>query len=380
MDAFYASVEEREDPSLKTKPVVVGGPAQGRGVVSAANYNARKFGVHSAMPMAQALKRCPDLVCLRGRMDLYAEVSHQIREIFARYTPMIEPLSLDEAFLDVSASEKLFSSGENIAQQIKDDILNELDLVASVGMAPSKFIAKIASDVNKPDGFVIVDPEYVQAFLDPLPVSRIWGAGKVTVATFDRMGIKTIGQLRRQSEPWLTSQFGNMGAHLWKLANGLDDREVKSEGQTKSISHETTFAVDLYSKDTLHAWLLHLTEQVTWRLRKHELKGKTINLKVRHHDFKTITRSQSLPQATDSTDEIWQITRGLFQKYWTGTSAIRLIGMGVTGLLRHDQVIQQGDLFVSPSDTKIDRVADDINARFGASTLQRGRSKIRHKE
>ncbi|VAW97588.1 DNA polymerase IV [hydrothermal vent metagenome] len=315
---------------------------------------------------------------LPGRMDLYVQVSHQIREIFSRYTPLIEPLSLDEAFLDVSASEKLFGSAEHIAQKVKDDILNELELVASVGLAPSKFIAKIASDVNKPDGYVIVDPESVQGFLDPLPVGRIWGAGKVTVAAFDRMGIRTIGQLRRQSQTWLKSQFGQMGDHLWQLANGIDVREVKSEGQSKSISHETTFAVDLYNKDILEAWLSHLTEQVSWRLRKHELKGKTINLKVRHHDFKTITRAQSLSQATDSTDLIWQTVRSLFNQYWTGKASIRLVGMGVTGLYRHDQVIEQGDLFVSPEHTKIDKIADDINARFGATTLQRGRSKNRN--
>jgi len=347
-------------------------------VVSAANYNARKFGIHSAMPMVQALRRCPELVCLPGHMELYVQVSHQIREIFYRYTPMIEPLSLDEAFLDVSASEKLFTSAEHIAQLVKDDILNELDLVASVGLAPSKFIAKIASDVNKPDGMVIVDPESVQGFLDPLPVSRIWGAGKVTVAAFDRMGIRTIGQLRRQSQAWLSSQFGHSGEHLWQLANGIDDREVKSEGQSKSISHETTFAVDINSKEILEAWLLHLTEQVSWRLRKHELKGKTINLKLRHHDFKTITRSLSLNQATDVTDQIWQTVRSLFNKYWTSKASIRLIGMGVTGLYRHDQVIEQGDLFASPSQTKIDQLADNINARFGATTLQRGRSKNRN--
>ncbi len=377
MDAFYASVEERENPELKTKPVVVGGTAEGRGVVSAANYIARKFGIHSAMPMIQAQRRCAELVRLPGRIDLYVQVSHQIREIFSRYTPLIEPLSLDEAFLDVSASEKLFSSAENIAQKIKDDILHELELVASVGLAPSKFIAKIASDVNKPDGMVIVDPEAVQAFLDPLPVSRIWGAGKVTVAAFDRMGIRTIGQLRRQSQAWLLSQFGHSGEHLWKLANGIDDREVKSEGQSKSISHETTFAIDIGNKDILEAWLLHLTEQVSWRLRKHELKGKTITLKIRHHDFKTITRSQSLNQPTDSTDQIWQTVRSLFNQYWKGNVSIRLVGMGVTGLYRHDQVIEQGDLFVSPTNTKIDQIADDINARFGAMTLQRGRSKNR---
>ena len=378
MDAFYASIEEREDPSLKGKPVVVGGSAQGRGVVSAANYEARKFGIRSAMPMVQALRRCDNLICLPTRMDLYAQVSHQIREIFYRYTPLVQPLALDEAFLDVTASEKLFGSAEEIGQRIRDEIQTELDLVASVGVAPSKFIAKIASDLRKPGGFVVVDPEQVQAFLDPLPVSRIWGAGKVTVALFERMGIKTIGQLRKQSEAWLDSHFGKFGQHLWQLANGIDEREVVTDGQAKSISHETTFAEDLTDKSQLEAWLLHLTEQVAWRLRKHELKGKTVVLKLRHHDFKTLTRSQSLPERTDSTDKLWHVTRQLFIDNWSAKHPIRLIGMGVSGLSRsNDQtgLTEQGDLFERPESTRLDKIADSINARFGKSTLQRGRSK-----
>lgn len=378
MDAFYASVEEREDPTLKGKPVVVGGTTQGRGVVSAANYEARKFGIHSAMPMVKAMRRCAHLVRLSGRMDLYAQVSQQIRDIFHRYTPLVQPLSLDEAFLDVTASEKLFGSAETIGQRIRDDIKNELNLVASVGVAPSKFVAKIASDVRKPGGFVVVDPEQVQAFLDPLPVSRIWGAGKVTVAVFERMGIKTIGQLRRQSEPWLQSHFGNFGQHLWQLANGIDDRDVVTDGQAKSISHETTFAEDLTNKDQLEAWLLHLTEQVAWRLRKHELKGKTVVLKLRYHDFKTLTRSKSLARPTDNTDKIWQIIRQLFLGNWNGKNPIRLIGMGISGLHKQGEraeLSEQADLFDAPENYKIDQLADDINARFGKSTLQRGRTK-----
>lgn len=375
MDAFYASIEEREDPSLKGKPVVVGGSPQGRGVVSAANYEARKFGVHSAMPMAQALRRCPDMIRLPVRMDLYAQVSHQIRDIFARYTPLVQPLALDEAFLDVTASETLFGSAEQIGRRIKQEIQDELQLVASVGVAPSKFVAKIASDINKPGGFVVVDAGRVQAFLDPLPISRIWGAGKVTVKLFERMGIRTIGQLRRQSEDWLQSHFGRLGIHLWQLANGIDEREVITDSQAKSISHETTFAEDLTDQDQLEAWLLHLTEQVAWRLRKHQLKGKTVNLKLRHHDFKTITRSRSLPEATDNTDKLWKLTRQLFQSYWDGKNPVRLIGMGVSGLHDINDLIIQGDLFERPETSRIDQLADNINARFGKTALQRGRSK-----
>lgn len=380
MDAFYASIEERENPQLKGKPLIVGGPAQGRGVVSAANYAARKFGVHSAMPMVTATRLCPEVTCLPVRMSLYAEVSQQIRDIFARYTPQIEPLSLDEAFLDVTASEKLFSSAQTIAQAIKQDIKQELDLVASVGMAPNKFIAKIASDINKPDGYVVVDPDGVQAFLDPLPVSRLWGAGKVTVALFEKMGIRSIGQLRRQSKDWLLSHFGQFGEHLWRLANGIDDRNVISEGQAKSISHETTFAVDLTNKSVLSAWLLHLTEQVAARLRRYELKGRTVTLKLRYHDFKTVTRSHTLPVETDNTDQLWQVTRKLFDDNWNGKTPIRLIGMGVSGLNDLYESMQQGDLFMNESATKIDQLADSINSRFGPSTLQRGRSKTRGME
>lgn len=380
MDAFYASIEERENPQLKGKPVIVGGSAQGRGVVAAANYAARKFGIHSAMPMVIALRLCSEVVRLPVRMSLYAEVSQQIRDIFARYTPQIEPLSLDEAFLDVTASEKLFSSAQTIAQAIKQDIKQELDLVASVGMAPNKFIAKIASDINKPDGYVVVDPGGVQAFLDPLPVSRLWGAGKVTVALFEKMGIRTIGQLRRQSKDWLLSHFGQFGDHLWRLANGIDDRDVISEGQAKSISHETTFAVDLTNKSVLSAWLLHLTEQVASRLRRYELKGRTVTLKLRHHDFKTVTRSHTLSVETDNTDQLWQVTRKLFDDNWNGKTPIRLIGMGVSGLNALHESMQQGDLFMNESTTKIDQLADSINSRFGPSTLQRGRSKTRGME
>jgi DNA polymerase-4 len=378
MDAFYASIEEREDPSLKGKPVVVGGSAEGRGVVSAANYAARKYGIRSAMPMIQALRRCRHLVRLPSRMELYSQVSHQIRDIFYRYTPLVQPLALDEAFLDVTASEKLFGSAEVIGRQIRDEIQDELKLVASVGIAPSKFVAKIASDIRKPGGFVVVDVGQVQVFLDPLPVSRIWGAGKVTVALFERMGIKTIGQLRRQSEPWLISHLGKFGQHLWQLANGIDDREVVTDGQAKSISHETTFSEDLTSQQQLEAWLLHLTEQVAWRLRKHELKGKTVVLKLRHHDFKTLTRSRSLPAPTDSTDKLWQLTRQLFVDNWDGKNPIRLIGMGVSGLFRQGQQLglaEQGDLFEKAEDTKLDQLADNINARFGACTVQRGRAR-----
>jgi len=379
MDAFYASVEIRENPDLRGKPVIVGGAPQRRGVVSAASYEARKYGVHSAMPVAQALRQCPQAILIPPRIAFYAEVSQQIREIFARFTPQFEPLSLDEAFLDVTACEKLFGGAQAIARAIKQAIRDELDLVASVGVAPNKFIAKIASDVNKPDGFVVVTPAQVQAFLDPLPVSRLWGAGKATVAVFERMGIRTIGQLRRQSEAWLFAHFGRQGEHLWQLAHGIDSRQVISDAQAKSLSHETTFAEDLADKQVLEAWLLHLTEQVAWRLRRAGLAGRTVQLKLRYPDFKTITRSHTLIEATHSTDELWQVVRQLWRDNWPGKPAIRLIGMGVAGLQSPNEQMHQADLFAqaSPRQAQVDALTDQINARFGPSALQRGRSKTR---
>ena len=265
MDAFYASVEERENPRLAGRPVIVGGTPEQRGVVAAANYEARRFGVHSAMSSATARRLCPQAVVLPPRIQYYAEVSRQIHAIFERYTPLVEPLSLDEAFLDVTGSEHLFGTAESIGGRIKEDIRAELRLVASVGVAPNKFLAKIASDVNKPDGFVVVPPESVQQFLDPLPVGRLWGVGRVTGHTFQQLGVDTIGQLRTLSLAALEQLAGRVGVRLWNLARGVDDRKVVPDREAKSISHETTFAADLTDPETLRAWLLELTEQVARR-------------------------------------------------------------------------------------------------------------------
>jgi len=256
MDAFYASVEIRENPSLVDSPVAVGGPSTGRGVISAANYIARKFGVHSAMPSSVALAKCPDLVLLPGHMSLYADVSKQIQEIFSHYTPQIEPLSLDEAFLDVTASEKLFGNAEKIGRQIKADIKQQLNLIVSIGIAPNKFIAKIASDIDKPDGFVIVEEKDMQIFLDPLPINRIWGVGKVTNRVFQQLGISTVKQLRLSNKELIKKHFGKHGDHLWDLANAIDNRAVESSREAKSISHETTFAQDVSDKTVLLSQLM----------------------------------------------------------------------------------------------------------------------------
>ena len=242
MDAFYASVEARDRPELAKRPVIVGGTAEGRGVVAAANYVARQFGVHSAMPCATAKRLCPHAVFLPSRIDYYGQVSGKIREIFCRFTPIVEPLSLDEAFLDVTGSRKLFGAAVDIGRKIKQVIGEEIRLVASVGVAPNKSLAKIASDLEKPNGFVVVQPNNIEAFLEPLPVERIWGIGRQGSQVLHRMGIRTIGQLRQLPLDWLENHFGNNAQHFWQLARGIDDRAVVPDREAKSISHETTFA------------------------------------------------------------------------------------------------------------------------------------------
>jgi len=381
MDAFYASVEVRDDPALAGKPLVVGGSPQGRGVVAAASYEARRFGVHSAMPMAGALRRCPQLLVLPVRMARYAEVSQQIRAVFERYTPIIEPLSLDEAFLDAAASERLFGPADAIAARVKSEIRTELGLVASVGVAPNKFLAKLASDLGKPDGFLRIDPNGVQEFLDPLPVTRLWGVGKATAATFERLGAATIAQARALGPEVLAHYFGKHGRDLWELAHGRDERPVISDAEAKSISHETTFDTDIREPEVLRAILLQLTEQVGWRLRRHGLRGRTVHLKARLADFTTLTRSQTLDAPTDVTQTLWQTVRRLFdERLPPGRPALRLIGMGVSGF-GEDAPPAQADLFTGASsdpvrgggrERALDRVADSINERFGPATLKRG--------
>jgi DNA polymerase IV len=376
MDAFYASVEERDRPELVGKPVIVGGSPEKRGVVSAANYVARRYGVHSAMPAVTAHRLCPQGIFLPPRIDYYAEVSGQIREVFERFTPLVEPLSLDEAFLDVTGSEHLFGPAAEIGRQIKHTIRQEVRLVVSVGVAPNKFLAKIASDLKKPDALVVVEPGHVQEFLDPLPVERLWGVGKQGSKVFQRLGIRTIGQLRQWPMDVLQSRFGSNGEYLWQLAHGVDDRPVVPEREAKSISNETTFERDIADMDVLRAWLVDLVEQVGWRLRRHRLRGRTVHLKVRFADFSLITRSCTLSEPTDITQELCQAAdEMLCHRLPAGHLPVRLVGMGVSGL--DDTGLVQGMLFDGKErekQSRVDAVADEIKERFGAGALRRGSS------
>ncbi|HWB13424.1 MAG TPA: DNA polymerase IV [Pirellulales bacterium] len=376
MDAFYASVEERERPELAGKPLIVGGTPEGRGVVAAANYEVRKYGVHSAMPTATALRLCPHALVLPPRLGFYAEISEQIRAIFDQYTPLVEPLSLDEAFLDVTGSEPLFGSSPEIGRRIKQTIRDELRLTASVGVAPNKFLAKIASDLQKPDGFVLVEDGeiQIQEFLDPLPVGRLWGVGRVAGQVFERLGVKTVGDVRRMPLEILRRHFGQTGEHLAQLARGVDERRVVPDRDAKSISHETTFSSDIADMETLRAWASELAEQVAWRLRRHRLRGRTVQIKVRYGDFHTITRAETLVEPTNVTEEIRQTAvRLLTERLPTRRLLIRLLGVGVSQFENPEQV--QGLLFDDESHarhSRLDQAADKLRDRFGTEALRRG--------
>jgi len=374
MDAFYASVEILDDPSLAGQPVVVGGQPGKRGVVAAASYEARRYGIHSAMPMARAVRLCPNAYICRPRMARYAEISGRIREIMERYTPLVEPLALDEAFLDVTGSQNLFGPAPQLGRELKCAIASETGLTVSVGVAPNKFLAKIASDIDKPDGFAVVLPDGVEAFLDPLPVSRLWGVGPVTQKALQRHGITLIGHLRRLPPGAAEQLFGSHGAHLAALAQGLDHRPVVPESEAKSLSNETTFAEDLTDDYLLRAWIQQLAEQVSWRLRRADLRGNTIQIKVRFSDFTTITRAQKLAQSTDISREINHIAQQLFRnRLPVPRPPVRLLGVGIAGL--GEEVARQGDLFDDPlrvRDSRVDEVVDTIRDRFGRSAAHRG--------
>ncbi|MBA3727391.1 MAG: DNA polymerase IV [Armatimonadetes bacterium] len=380
MDAFYASVEQRDNPLLRGKPVIVGG-VKGRGVVSAASYEARKFGVHSAMPTTQAKRLCPQGVFLSVRMQHYAQISRQLREIFLSFTPLVEPLSLDEAFLDVRGCEGLFGPAPEIGRQIKACVKDETGLIASVGVAPNKFLAKLASDYGKPDGFVVLPPEKVTEFLSPLPVSRIWGVGAKGEQRLHALGIRTIGQLAALSPKSLTDRLGEMGHSIWRLANGLDDRKVVPDRDAKSISTETTFTHDIGDPDVLRGCLLNLVDELASRMRHEGLRGRTIELKVRSSSFETRTASRSLPEATNTTEVIWNAALSLLNKALTpDILPVRLLGIGAIRLTRDEAV--QGLLFGEVArvrDKALDSTIDAIRGAFGNGAIQRG-SRLDHIE
>lgn len=371
MDAFYASVEQRDNSSLKGLPVIVGGDAEKRGVVSAASYEARAYGVHSAMPTSQAKRLCPQGIFLPVRMSRYREVSDQIFRILAEYTPLVEPLSLDESFLDVSGSEKLFGPALDIAREIKRRIYQTTGLTASAGIAPNKFLAKIASDFKKPDGLVEIKPEEVQEFLRDLPISKLWGVGKSTEEVLKEMGILSVGQLAAYPLKAIEKKLGKFGLELAALARGEDDRHVIPHAEAKSISQEETFTPDLQDLRKIKKILLDQSERVGWELRKQKLKGCTVQLKVRYPDFSLVTRSATLPSPTDLGIEIYQTAVKLLDKTQVRQKRARLLGVGISNLRRHGP--EQLSLFDSKR-KKVERstqAVDRILEKFGPQAIRR---------
>ncbi|HPS53768.1 MAG TPA: DNA polymerase IV [Phycisphaerae bacterium] len=374
MDEFFAAVEKLDNPELRGRPLLIGGSPRSRGVVSTASYEARAFGCHSAMPMATAIRLCPQAVVLPVRGSRYSQVSDQVFEIFERFTPLVEPLSCDEAFLDVTGSVRLFGGGEKIGRRIKQTIRDELGLVASVGVAPNKFLAKLASDLDKPDGFVVLRPQTYQSVIDSLPLTKLWGVGPSTLKTFERYNLKTIGQLRMLSQKDVAEWFGDGGEFFWRLANGLDDRPVVPDHQAKSIGQEQTFASDVADVVELRRVLNDHVERITRRLRRHELLAKTITLKLRYGDFVTVTRSVSLKVPADTTDDFLKLANDIFDRWCDdGFKPLRLIGATLSNL-RHRQG-RQMSLFGEAEEQKkrrLDSVIDDIADKFGSDVLRRG--------
>jgi len=369
MDAFYAAVEQRDRPELKGKPVIIGADprgGRGRGVVATASYEARAFGVSSAMPISQAWKRCPKGVYLPPDMEKYAAVSREVMDVLGRFSDCVEPVSIDEAFLDVTGSRRAFGDGEAVARRLKDAVRKETRLTASVGVAASKLVAKVASDMRKPDGLVVVAPGTEAAFLAPLPIRRLWGVGPKMEEELARLGVLTIGALADLEPDRLARKLGTHGHDLIRLARGEDDRPVVADpGEAKSLGQEHTFDQDVSDLGTLRATLLDLADAVARRLRGHGLRGRTVTLKYRDETFRTLTRAETLAKPTDAGDVLFRTVWRLFEGVH-GERRVRLLGIYTSGFGAGAQM----DLFAPPA-SAADKVRDAVDRRFGEGTLTR---------
>lgn len=378
MDAFFAAVEQHDNPAYRGKPVIVGGDPNSRGVVSTCSYEARKFGVHSAMPIREALRRCPQGIFIPARGRRYAEVSGAIMKIMNQYTPLVEPLSLDEAFLDLSGSEQLFGPAEQIGREIVSRIRSELGLSASVGLAPNKFLAKLASDLEKPGGFVIIAADNMAEILEDLPVRRLWGVGPKTEAQLLEMGIRTIGMLRRANPTLLIDRLGESGRQLYQLSLGMDDRLVETKEEQKSVGHEITFQNDTDDRQFLAGVLLWLTEQVARKLRRYNLKGRVITVKIRDLNFNTLTKRVTLGEATDFEEDIFPEALRLAEKIQWGAKKVRLVGVSVSGFC--NKRMEQLGLFNESNQektkdlVKLHQTVDELRDRFGEEIILKGTS------
>ncbi|TAL30736.1 MAG: DNA polymerase IV [Spirochaetes bacterium] len=377
MDAFYAAVEQMDNPALRGRPVVVGADpkgGRGRGVVSAASYEARAFGIHSALPISKAFSLCPHAAFLPPRFHRYQELSSQVMDILKSFTPLVEQLSIDEAFLDCSGCEWLWGAPAEIGRKIKDAIQSQTGLTASAGVATNKSIAKIASELDKPDGLTVCPPGREREFLAPLPVKALWGAGKKTVEILHTMGLMTIGDVAACTRASLERILGKMGTHLWTLAQGIDDREISLEWERKSFSEETTFERDVDDEALIEHTLTHLADTLSRRMRRDGLRCKTISLKIRVEGFKTYTRSRTLDAAIDDTRTILDTALGHFRNFDREGRKVRLVGIAITGLREPGpESARQLTLFEesagpppdSPQSPGTDSLLDSMKSRFG---------------
>ena len=383
MDAFYASVEQMDHPEWAGKPVIVGADpkgGKGRGVVCACSYEARRFGIHSALPISRAWRLCPAGIFVRPRMSRYQNISDQIIRNFRGFTDLVEPLSIDEAFLDVTGSVCLFGDGPVMARRIKEQIKNETGLVASVGVAPNKFLAKVASDLEKPDGLVVVEPGSGPSFLDPLPLRRLWGVGEKTAEKLVKEGLRTIGDIARLDKKSLCALLGDHGASLHRLACGEDDRPVVPYSSPKSIGNEETFSEDTADREMIHSTLLRLCDKVGGRLRARKLKSAGLTLKFRDESFSTTTRSMILDQPSDVTRDIYRHALDLLGRTgWHGERKVRLIGITAHRLWEDGTGSrQQMGLFPGGFEheklRQAETAVDAIRKRFGTDAVKRGTS------
>ena len=377
MDAFFAAVEQRDNPELKGKPVIVGGSVESRGVVSTASYEARTYGVHSAMPMAEAHRLCPNGIYLPVDMQKYRRVSRQIMDIFHRFTPEVEAISLDEAFLDLTESLRLFGSAEEIGRNIKQLIREELQLTASVGLSYNKFLAKLASDMDKPDGFYQIRPEDLQEKVWVLPVRRMMGVGPKTAQMLEKMGVTTIGQLAGMNAGLLEHILGKQGLVMHEVANGIDNRPVEPVRESKSVGRETTFARDIQEQYLLETILFTLADDVCHTLRSSGLKGKTVSIKIRYPDFHSITRAVTLDTYTSSFEPVFEAVKQLMAQNYKEGTPVRLIGVTVSSLKKDEQIVEQQNLFqdvtAQKKQNELNRVMDIINGKYGGDTVHRAR-------
>jgi len=371
LDAFFASVEQLENPDLRRKPIIVGGSPQARGVVSSASYAARQSGVHSAMPSARALRLCPDAVLVHPRLSLYREYSARVMALLEKYTPLLEQLSIDEAFLDVTRSGSRWSSTPELAQKLQARIEQKLGLSASLGVAANKLVAKIASALEKPHGLVVVRPGEEAAFLAPLPVERLWGVGPVAASQLHALGVRTIGELAALPASYLEQQFGEHGRRLAQHARGIDQRPVEPQTVRKSISQESTFARDVADSGAVERELLHLSEGVARQLRHRGLFARTVTLKVRYQDFTTLTRQRTLDRPTNLEQVLYEEGRELLRRAWAKGRKLRLIGIGASNLTTAGYQLGLFDQRYRERLARLAKAVDEIRDRFGEEAIRR---------